>query len=68
MDGFNVVTFVDSSTDLNEFFSTDGIGCGYSGQFSELPLSEPALTSEEVLDCLAEIAVIASMSTGALCE
>ena len=58
---------------LDEWFSADNFeedvyGCIYEGQFSALPIEEPFLTTEEGLDCMAEIAVIASMYNGGSCN
>jgi len=67
---FGAVTYEDG---LDEWFSADNFidgvyGCIYEGQFSASPIEEPYLTTEEGLDCMAEIAVIASMYNGGSCN
>ena len=67
---FGAVTYEEG---LDEWFSADNFtddvyGCIYEGQFSASPIEEPFLTTGEGLDCMAEIAVIASMYNGGSCD
>ncbi|MFC1696507.1 hypothetical protein ACFL1C_10420 [Pseudomonadota bacterium] len=67
---FGAVTYEDG---LDEWFSADNpasdvYGCIYAGKFSAEPIIEPDLTTDEGIDCMAEIAAIASMYNGGSCN
>ena len=74
---FNTIEYKDNG--LDEFFATHGRGCIYDGQFTEVPQVVDDLSGDidpitggalsgEVLDCRAEIAVIALMYIDGACD